>query len=285
MSSIKHFATIICLFLVALTTFAQNIPDKPYPFRFVNDYAGVMSDSIISMLESQLVDLHFSSSDQIAVVTVKSFDGEIPALYAQALGQKWGIGQKGKDNGVVIIVKPKTETENGEAFIATGYGQESALTDAMCTRIVNEGMIPYFKNNDYCGGIRAGVACVISVIKGGTMEEALDEDYSVGESTIDNETIDYDDEDVTWWEIVLVLALILIFIYIPCWCLGLIFQFFKALFSWDWSEFKSFWSILGFGLPVLFLFLSGSGSGSGGSSGGYSSGGGSFGGGGGGGSW
>lgn len=285
MSSIKHFTTIICLFLVALTTFAQNIPDKPYPFRFVNDYAGVMTDSIKSMLESQLVDLHFSSSDQIAVVTVKSFDGEIPALYAQALGQKWGIGQKGKDNGVVIIVKPKTETEKGEAFIATGYGQEAELTDAMCTRIVNEGMIPYFKGNDYCGGIRAGVACVISVIKGGDIEDVLDEDYSVGESTIDYEY--EEEEDVEWWEIVIGLTMLLFVMYVPCWCIGFIIQLLKALFKWDWSEFKSFWSILGFGLPVLAMAISGSGGGSSGSGGGggYSSGGGSFGGGGGGGSW
>lgn len=284
MVSIKRFTTIACLFVAALTTFAQNVPDKPYPFRFVNDFAGVMSDSIISMLESQLVDLHFSSSDQIAVVTVPTFDGETPALYAQALGQKWGIGQKGQDNGVVIIVKPKTETEKGEAFIATGYGQEEDLTDAMCTRIVNEAMIPYFKNNDYCGGIRAGVACVISVIQGDSIEDALDEDYSVGESTID---YDYDEEDVTWWEVILVLILILFVIYIPCWCIGLIIQFFKALFKGDWSAFTSFWSIVAFGLPVLALLLSGSGGGSssGGGGGGYSSGGGSFGGGGGGGSW
>lgn len=296
MNTIKRYTTIVALIFVALTTIAQNIPDKPSPFRFVNDYAGVMTESFRGRLEEQLVKLHFSTTNQIAVVTVGTFDGLPASLYATMLGQKWGIGQQGKDNGVVILVKPKTANQKGEAFIATGYGLESILTDAICARIVNDGMIPYFKKDDYCGGIHAGVACVVSVINGGSLTDALNRDYSAVAPGPENEAKD-DSVLGVIIQVVKAIFLGLFFLYMPFWVLGLLFNLFWAIVEKDWAKFTSFKSIVGMG---CWLFLS-TGSAFGGNSsgyrgyggtysggyggGGYGSGGGSFGGGGGGGSW
>lgn len=295
MNTIKRYTTIVALIFVALTTIAQNIPDKPSPFRFVNDYAGVMTESFRGRLEEQLVKLHFSTTNQIAVVTVGTFDGLPASLYATMLGQKWGIGQQGKDNGVVILVKPKTANQKGEAFIATGYGLESILTDAICARIVNEGMISYFKKEDYCGGIHAGVACILTVINGGSLADALNQDYSAVERVSEA-----DEEDSAFGIIAQIFKAIflgLFFLYMPFWVLGLLFNLFWAIVEKDWTKFSSFKNVVGMGCWLFsssaFGRTGGNSSGyrgyggtyGGGYGGGYGSGGGSFGGGGGGGSW
>lgn len=293
MIAFRRFTIIVCLLLATLTTFAQKIPNKPSPFRFVNDYAGVMTEPFLSQLEEQLVNLYLSTSNQIAVVTVDSFGGLPASLYATMLGQEWGIGQKYIDNGIIILIKPKTTDQKGEAFIATGYGFEATLTDALCTRIVNEGMIPYFQKEDYCGGIHAGVACAITVINRGSLSDALQKDYSTAKPESDTET-----ESNVFIKIIKAIFLGAFFLYFPLWVPGFLFNLFWGIVEKDWTKFSSFKSIISMGCwPFSALGFGNSGGNSSGYRGyggtysgygggyGYGAGGGSFGGGGGGGSW
>ena len=160
---------------IALFSNGQNIPDAPNPPRLVNDLAGLMDASNIRFLEDSLVRFAKRTSTHVTVVTVNTFDGTDAADFAQKLGQKWGVGQKSKNNGVVVLVKPKTEDSKGQAFIATGYGLEGALPDVTCSRIVNNVMIPHFKQNDYAGGIVAGA---VAVMKASDAEYVADPDDS-----------------------------------------------------------------------------------------------------------
>lgn len=145
---------------------AQDIPDRPIPPKLVNDFAGVLSQDEIARLESKLVAFNDSTSTQLTVVIVKSLNGYDRSDYAYRIGQKWGVGQKGKNNGAVILVKPKSPGEAGQAFIATGYGLEGVIPDALAKRIVENDMIPDFKNDDYYKGIDAATSTMISLAKG-----------------------------------------------------------------------------------------------------------------------
>lgn len=146
--------------------YSQDIPDPPSPPRLVNDLAGILNPGDAELLERKLVAFNDSSSTQIAVVIVPSLNGYDKMDFTYRLAEKWGVGQKGKNNGVVIMVKPKTASEKGEAFIASGYGLEGVLPDAICKRIVDNEMIPYFRTGDYYGGIDAAANTVMSLVKG-----------------------------------------------------------------------------------------------------------------------
>jgi len=103
-----------------LSVSAQVIPGPMDPPRFVNDFAGVFTDFQNAEIEDMLLSYQDSTSTQVYVVTVNSLDGDAPYNFAHAIMNKWGIGQKGKDNGVLILIKPKTGSERGEVYIGTG---------------------------------------------------------------------------------------------------------------------------------------------------------------------
>jgi len=156
----------LLLIIAAFTASAQQLPNKPNPPRIVNDFAGVLSAQEKESLEKQLVQFNNETSTQIAIVTVKSLDGTSVDDFAFKLGEKWGIGQKGKDNGALILVKPKYGNEKGRAFIALGYGLEGVVPDALANRIVDIEMIPHFKNNDYYSGLLAAAIRLAQLTKG-----------------------------------------------------------------------------------------------------------------------
>lgn len=155
---------------------ADQMPSPQNPPRLVNDFANLMRQSDKAALEDSLVRFARHTSTQVTVITVSDLDGYDIAQYAQEIAEKWGIGQSGKDNGVVILVKPKTADSRGRAFIGTGYGAEGALPDVTCTRIVNEKMIPHFKNEDYSGGIIAGAVSVMKAMSGEFENDGEDDD-------------------------------------------------------------------------------------------------------------
>jgi uncharacterized protein len=165
--SIKTLLFVALVLINAAIGFAQEgIPEPPNPPRLVNDFANLLSSEELQSLESKLVAFNDSTSVQIAVVIVPTLGGYEKADYAQQLGQKWGVGGSKFNNGIVILVKPKTASENGEAFIATGYGVEGSIPDATASDIVNNEMIPYFKQNDYYGGINAATDVLMALVKG-----------------------------------------------------------------------------------------------------------------------
>ena len=142
------------IILFSVGVMAQNIPDPMVPYRLVNDFAGVFSTAENSALEQKLLEYNDSTSTQIYVVTIDDLGGYAASDYAFRLGEKWAIGQKSKDNGAVILIKPKIGNSRGQAFIATGYGLEARINDAYAGRIVRNNMIPYFIEEDYFGGRR-----------------------------------------------------------------------------------------------------------------------------------
>ena len=105
----KPFLLVILLIsqVVFSSLQAQDIPDKPVPPRLVNDFAGMLSRQEVNALEQKLVAFNDSTSTQIAIVTVNSLNGYDKVDFADRLGEKWGIGHKGKDNGILILVKPR----------------------------------------------------------------------------------------------------------------------------------------------------------------------------------
>jgi len=173
MNNIRTLTLLFFFLAPAIQTFAQDIPDPPVPPRLVNDFAGILSNTEVERLENKLVTFNDTTSTQIAVVIVQTLNGYAKEDFADRLGEKWGIGHKGKDNGVLVLVKPKYGNERGEVRISIGYGLEGAIPDALAERIVNNDMIPYFKNGDYYSGLDIATSTLMSLATG----EFTAEDY------------------------------------------------------------------------------------------------------------
>ena len=151
------------------------LPEKE--MHLVYDYCGTLSVEQNASLESMLLAFNDSTSNQIVVMLTPGFGGRDVSSFAFEVGDKWGIGQKGFGNGVLIVIKPKDETD-GQIEIATGYGLEGALPDIFCKRIIEDEMIPHFKDNDYYGGIIAALEVIMPVCAGEYSYSQYKEDHS-----------------------------------------------------------------------------------------------------------
>lgn len=155
------------VFLFSFSVFAQDIPERPNPPRLVNDMADVLSDQEEQQMESELVQFNDQTSTQICVVTLPSLNGYDISDLSFKIGEKWGVGQKGTNNGIVVVFKPKTGNEKGDVFVAVGYGLEGVIPDAIANRnVVDYAMIPHFKENDIYGGLSAGTKVLMSLASG-----------------------------------------------------------------------------------------------------------------------
>jgi uncharacterized protein len=168
MSVYKVFISFLWALILTgfLPVVAQEIPARPDPPRLVNDFAGILSAEESQSLENKLIAFNDSTSTQITVVIVKSLNGYDKNEFARLIGEQWGVGQKGRNNGAVVVVKPKYPNEKGEACIQTGYGLEGAIPDALAKRIVENEMIPNFSKGNYYAGIDAATTTMISLSKG-----------------------------------------------------------------------------------------------------------------------
>lgn len=170
---IRH---IILLFL-SLNVFAQEIPEKPKPPRLVNDFVGgLLNDTQISALENKLVAYNDSTSTQIAVVIVNSTGPYDIADYALQLGRKWGVGQEGKNNGIVLL----WAAGDRKVTIQTGYGMEGALPDIYAKRIISNIITPNFKAAQYYEGLDEATTAIINYAKGEYKAEPKEEDFPAG---------------------------------------------------------------------------------------------------------
>jgi uncharacterized protein len=167
------------LCFTALAVMAQ-VPERPDPPKLVNDFAGILGDC--QWLEDSLEQIAMTTSNQICVVTMNDFGGYDKAQMAYTIGENWGVGTKKNRNGVIILIKPKTPESKGEAFIAVGYGLEGAITDATSIHIVNQEMIPYFKENNYLDGVWAGAQIVRDLAVGEYNEEDYLNQYDEGDA-------------------------------------------------------------------------------------------------------
>jgi uncharacterized protein len=146
--------------------YSQNIPERPNPPRLVNDFAGMLKADEVNSLENKLVAFNDSTSTQIAIVIVRSLGGYDKADYAQTLAEKWGIGRKGSNNGVLILIKPTTPDSKGEVQIATGYGLEGAIPDITCAEIIDREILPAFRNGNYFEGLNNATNTLMSLARG-----------------------------------------------------------------------------------------------------------------------
>ena len=108
---------------------SRDIPDRPYPPHLVNDFTGILTQQQIDALTVRCNEFANKTSNQVAIVIVPSLYGKTASDVAYKIGNKWGVGQKKFDNGVVLLVKPKECDGNGDAYIAVGTGLEPVLTD------------------------------------------------------------------------------------------------------------------------------------------------------------
>jgi uncharacterized protein len=138
------------------------IPDKPNPPRLVNDFVGILSRSDREQLEQKLRVYNDSTSTQIVVVIVKTTEPYPIGDFAFQVGRKWGIGQKGKNNGLVLA----WATETRKVYIATGYGLEGAIPDAIAKRIISNTIVPAFKQEQYYQGLDKATTEIIQRASG-----------------------------------------------------------------------------------------------------------------------
>ena len=178
----RNFFLATLLMLGSLLGLNAQVPDKPTEKLLLWDYANIIDSYQKQVLEDSLESFSRHTSNQIVVMTVTNemLDGLSMAEFGQEVGQKWGVGHKGSDNGVVVLIKPKTGDDamgKGRAFISTGYGAEGPLPDLLCSKIVDEEMIPHFKENDYAGGIWAALEILKPALQGDfNTEEYVNDD-------------------------------------------------------------------------------------------------------------
>lgn len=170
----KKLLCLTGILLIVNICFAQKIPDRPNPPRLVNDFADILTDKQEHALENKLVAYNDSSSTQICVVTVTSLDGTTSDDFAYRIGESWGVGTK-NNNGVVILVKPKTADELGDVSIQVGYGMEPYITDAEAFRIRTKDMIPAFREGNYYKGIDNAVNRIIDLSSGAYKSDKNDD--------------------------------------------------------------------------------------------------------------
>ena len=167
---------IVGIFIMPSLVFAYTSPGSPT--GYVNDFAHVLSTEVVQSLNSKLLAISKSSKVQISVVTVSSLGDESIETYAVKLFQEWGIGEKGKDNGLLILVAPNDHV----ARIEVGYGLEGTVTDLQAGGIVRNVMIPAFKSGDFDSGVTGAVDAVTGIISG-SVDGTQFEDTSTGSSS------------------------------------------------------------------------------------------------------
>ena len=143
-------------------TASAVIPDKPNPPRLVNDFVGILSSTERSQLEQKLRAYNDSTSTQITIVIVKTTEPYPIGDFAFQVGRKWGIGQKGENNGLVLA----WATETRKIYIATGYGLEGAIPDAIAKRIISNIIVPAFKQEQYYQGLDEATTEIIQRASG-----------------------------------------------------------------------------------------------------------------------
>ncbi len=155
-----RFTFIVFLFISGFA-FAQ----KPVPELWgtrVHDDAHVLKPETIEALEAQLKAYEDSTSNQIAILTISSLDGETIEEYSLRVAEKWKLGQEDKDNGVLLLIA----VDDHKMRIEVGHGLEGVLTDALSNRIIRNEMAPAFRRADFDEGVTAAITAITKAIGG-----------------------------------------------------------------------------------------------------------------------
>lgn len=161
----RHKFLLFAIFLLQFRIFGKALGEEggyPRPIGFVNDFARIIQESARKEIESLCADLERRTTAEVAVVTIPS-TGSVPIEdYAVELFNRWGIGKRGKDNGVLILVAVRDR----KVRIEVGYGLEPVLTDARAGDIIRNVLVPAFRTGDFGGGILKAVQEIGSLISG-----------------------------------------------------------------------------------------------------------------------
>lgn len=167
-------ATLWCVVLLAcLAAPDARATEVPFLGGRVNDNAELLSTETQQELESLLRQHEDSTSNQVVVLTITSLESESIEEYAIRVVDTWKLGQKGKDNGVLLLVAK----DDRKVRIEVGRGLEGDLTDALCAQIIRREIVPNFKGGDYDRGVRAGVDAILGAIAGS---------YTADDSAVDS---------------------------------------------------------------------------------------------------
>jgi uncharacterized protein len=157
---------VVLFALFAVPASAQQGPTFPKLTGRVVDDANILDPAVRARLTEKLAALEQKTTTQIVVVTLPSLQGYDIADYGYRLGRAWGIGQKGSNNGAILIVAPNERAVR----IEVGYGLEGTLTDAVSRLIIENAILPRFRTGDFAGGIERGTEDLIDLASGGAEE-------------------------------------------------------------------------------------------------------------------
>ena len=179
-------------FLILASVFIAQSADVPYLTGRVTDNAQILSDSTRKSLTEILKEHEIRTTNQIIILTLHSLEGESIEDYANKVFNEWKIGQKDKNNGILILVVP----DERQMRIEVGYGLEGTMTDLSAGRIIRNVMAPRFREGDFNGGITEGARAVISILEGNDLPETA-EINETGNSSEQSDFSDFENLDIS----------------------------------------------------------------------------------------
>lgn len=218
MTKIKafRFTTLLVLIIAFGTLLIGAAPSHTSDF-YVNDYANVLSEETEEKILSTALALDNETTAQVAVLTVPNLDGEDIADFAVDTAHSWGIGDKDKDNGVLIVLA----IEERQVWVTVGYGLEGTLTDIRTGQLQDQYAVPYYKNNDFDNGTLALFGAIVNEIRVEEYGLTPLEEFEFS-NQINTDTIELSEGDVRLFLLIFFSPLLLIGFVMLC-------QFFKYL--------------------------------------------------------
>lgn len=193
MNITKKILITLSLFLIFVVgVFATAYPKHD---NYITDKADVINKQTESRLNTRLKDFEKKTSYEVAVLTISNLEGQNIRDYGVAIANDWGVGKKGKDNGVLMVVAIKDR----EIGIEVGRGAEGQLTDLQTHNIITKNIIPEFKKNDYSTGVEKGVDSILKTLSNDSAELASGSAQT---------------KELTGWDIAVIIILIIIILFI-----------------------------------------------------------------------
>lgn len=162
--NMKYLSTFLLILSITVKVSSQQLPEPMVPLRLVNDFTGFLGEDQQVALNNKLLEFNNQTSTQIYVVTYDELQDYPIEEFADKLAEKWGIGQKGKDNGIIILISPKNHQHG--ITIQTGYGLEGAVPDAIAKRIIEKVIVPDFRQGNYYAGLDSATSVLMSLTRG-----------------------------------------------------------------------------------------------------------------------
>jgi uncharacterized protein len=158
----RYIYSILLSLTILLPLQAQKFPDQMIPKRLVNDYTGLLSEQEMLSLNNKLLEFNNQTSTQIYVVTYDDLQGYDIGDFGQRLGENWGIGQQGKNNGILVLISPAAH----KITIQTGYGMEGAVPDAVASKLIERVITPGFRQQKYYASLDSATNVLMSLTRG-----------------------------------------------------------------------------------------------------------------------